>query len=155
MIKFVRSTKYPPEGNRGSTDYCRAAKYGAWDWSSYRKDANKETLVIPLIEDKEGIDNIDEILSVKGIDVVRIGAFDISMELGFGGEYTSVVKEQVEKIISSCREKGIPTGAGAYDVDSAKKAIEKGHRMIVFDDETSIFRRLCQKFIDELKTYQN
>ena len=61
---------YPPTGKR-SNGPIRAAMYG--EASNYQKIANDEVLVIPMIETQEGIDNIDEILSVPGISGIYIG----------------------------------------------------------------------------------
>ena len=61
---------YPPTGKR-SNGPIRAAMYG--EASNYQKIANDEVLVIPMIETQEGIDKIDEILSVPGISGIYIG----------------------------------------------------------------------------------
>ena len=70
---------YPPMGKR-SNGPIRAAMYG--EASNYQKTANDEVLVIPMIETQEGIDNIDEILSVPGISGIYIGPSDMGLSLG-------------------------------------------------------------------------
>src|SRR6201992_509614 len=70
---------YPPMGKR-SNGPIRAAMYG--EASNYQKIANDEVLVIPMIETQEGIDNIDEILSVPGISGIYIGPSDMGLSLG-------------------------------------------------------------------------
>src|SRR5271154_3482994 len=70
---------YPPKGKR-SNGPIRAAAYG--EASSYQTIANDEVLVIPMIETQDGIDNIDEILSVPGISGIYIGPSDMGLSLG-------------------------------------------------------------------------
>ena len=70
---------YPPLGKR-SNGPIRAAMYG--EASSYQTTANSEILVIPMIETQQGIDNIDEILSVPGISGIYIGPSDMGLSLG-------------------------------------------------------------------------
>ena len=70
---------YPPMGKR-SNGPIRAAAYG--EASSYQSIANDEVLVIPMIETQDGIDNIDEILSVPGISGIYIGPSDMGLSLG-------------------------------------------------------------------------
>ena len=70
---------YPPVGKR-SNGPIRAAMYG--EASNYQKIANDEVLVIPMIETQEGIDKIDEILSVPGISGIYIGPSDMGLSLG-------------------------------------------------------------------------
>ena len=73
----VRACKYPPEGLRG----CGPRRAALFD-PDYIKTANDEILVIVLIESKEAVNNIDDILSVKGIDAGYVGPADLSHSFG-------------------------------------------------------------------------
>ena len=89
----VKAAKYPPIGNRGTAVTIRAANYGfsTKKGRDFLDKSNEETLVIAAIETKESVDNLDDILSVPGIDVVFIGPYDLSVSLG----YTADVKHPV------------------------------------------------------------
>lgn len=79
-IRAVRSSKYPSEGNRG-VDPRRASQY----WSKvpdYVKEANDIVFVVVMVESQMALNNLDEILSVKGVDVGLIGPEDLSLDLG-------------------------------------------------------------------------
>ena len=75
----VRYCKYPPEGIRG----WGPRRAGMFD-PDYFKTANDELLITIQIETKKALDNLDEILSVPGIDACYIGPWDLSVSLGFG-----------------------------------------------------------------------
>jgi 2-keto-3-deoxy-L-rhamnonate aldolase RhmA len=59
----------------------RATQFGG-DWEEYRRTANEETTVILLVEDDDGIRNLEEIARVSGVDVLFVGAADLSASLG-------------------------------------------------------------------------
>jgi 4-hydroxy-2-oxoheptanedioate aldolase len=62
--------KYSPQGERGVCRYVRAANYSSMNKFKYFESANKKTIIIAHIEGVQGINNLEEILSVSGIDVV-------------------------------------------------------------------------------------
>ena len=73
----VAASRFYPLGNRGITGG-RTTGFGTIDLPTYFNRANAEIMVVPMIEDKEGVDNLDSILSVSGIDMVLEGAIDLS-----------------------------------------------------------------------------
>ncbi len=82
----VESVKYPPEGKRGLAGV-RAANYGlTGPLGDYVKEANRETMVIVQVETLQAVDNLKEILAVKGTDVVFIGPTDLSSVMGYPGQ---------------------------------------------------------------------
>lgn len=85
-IAAVEAAKYPPLGTRGACPTIRAADYDPEDWAEFTAESNREVLLFVLVEEKEGYENIEEILSVPGVDVVFLGNFDLSLSLGLPGE---------------------------------------------------------------------
>lgn len=85
---IVRAVKYAPLGERGMTTASRALNFGEYKMSEYCKTANEDVSVIIQIEDKEGLDNIDAVLSVPGVDMVATGRNDLSQALGVPGNNT-------------------------------------------------------------------
>ena len=68
--KMVQAVRFPPYGVRGSATDCRSAGYGCYpdfNFGEYVEKCNRETLIIPLAEDPEFFDNMDEILDVEGL----------------------------------------------------------------------------------------
>ena len=80
----VQMTKYPPLGARG-IGLARAQGYGE-DFDEYVAHANEDSLLIVQIEHKDAVENIEDILSVPGIDGTFIGPYDLSMSLGVPGQ---------------------------------------------------------------------
>lgn len=82
----VIATKYAPLGQRGISSASRALNFGQYKMKDYAKWANEDIALIVQIEDKQGLDHIDEILSVPGIDMVATGKSDLSQALGLIGQ---------------------------------------------------------------------
>jgi 2-keto-3-deoxy-L-rhamnonate aldolase RhmA len=101
--RVVVAAKFPPQGIRGFS-FCRGNNYGV-DFDKYVSQANQDIAVVVMIESKEAIDNIDEILSVDGIDGVFIGPYDLSGSYGIPGKTNdALVQNGCHKILEACRK---------------------------------------------------
>ena len=101
-LHAIHEVKYAPLGARGFGDSARASCFGFIPTDQYLEYVNRNVMVIGMIESREGIRNLDEILST-GIDVLRIGAKDLSLDMGYGGVVTPEVKETVKSVCRRIR----------------------------------------------------
>lgn len=85
-LEAVKATKYAPYGERGMSGAARVLNYGELKLNDYAQWANDDVALIVQIEDKAGLDNIDDILSVEGVDMVATGKNDLSQALGVPGQ---------------------------------------------------------------------
>jgi 4-hydroxy-2-oxoheptanedioate aldolase len=135
----IERVKFHPEGQRGVCRFVRAADYSAKDRFEYFADANK-AVIIMQIEGKEGIANIDEILSVPGIDVIFVGPYDLSQSLGLTGQVEHpLVEEKMLELVSKCGAKGITVGTFADTPANAEKWRSKGVKYISYSVDVGIF----------------
>ncbi|MCX6237738.1 MAG: aldolase/citrate lyase family protein [Bacteroidia bacterium] len=129
----VQMTKYPPIGIRG-VGLARAQGYGV-NFDSYVKNANDDTLLIVQIEHKDAVSNIEEILSVPGIDGTFIGPYDLSMSLGIPGQinHPDVIAAK-RKVKDATIAHGLFAGVHFVHPDTAvedcRQAVEEGYRFI-------------------------
>jgi 4-hydroxy-2-oxoheptanedioate aldolase len=133
--KFVGSCRYAPLGYRSSGPI-RAALYGGAD---YHMKANDIVLAFGMIETQEALDNLDEILSVKGLDAIYVGPSDLSISLGYnpgGDKPDEWMMAALKKILYACKrhkvQPGLHCGAPAY----AKKAIAMGFTFVTVGGDT-------------------
>ena len=108
--EMVRSCKYSPDGDRSN-----AGVRGEWgetkDYRHYMDTVNRDLLIAPMIETQRAIDNIDEILSVPGIDVLLVGPSDLSIELGVPLDFAcETYQRALDKIASACKDHGVVPG---------------------------------------------
>ncbi|MDD5598885.1 MAG: aldolase/citrate lyase family protein [Victivallaceae bacterium] len=125
VAKAVAAAKYPPEGVRGFA-FHRGNNWGV-DFAEYVKNANKAIAVIVMIESKEAVENIDEILQTDGVDGVFIGPYDMSGSYGIIGQTDNpLIKEACSKVAIACKKYHKTAGAhivmpNSENVDSAVK----------------------------------
>ena len=105
----VAAVKYPPVGKRG-VGLARAQRYG-FGFDEYKQWVSDESVVIVQIEHVKAIENLEEILSVPGVDGSIIGPYDLSGSLGWPGEFERPeVKDMIERYEAVCAALGKPLG---------------------------------------------
>lgn len=121
---IVDAMRYPPVGHR-SAGTGRIAVYGP----DYRKVANDEILVIPQIEDEEGIENTEAILSVEGVDVGFLGPGDLSLAMGVA-QGSPEHEAAVQKFLAGAKKAGKPCGMPSRDPEGIRKRIQEGFQFL-------------------------
>lgn len=151
--KLVRFSRYAPEGRRSSAPPIRAAKYGFTPFAEFWKLQNKENLVIPIIEEKEAVQNLDQILDVKGLDVIFYGPFDLSMTMGLDGVSDHpAIWNGLDHTVELCRARGIPVANLCWDIQSAAESIKRGALMVLLSVDMVIFRQGLQALTADIET---
>src|SRR6202044_318508 len=78
----VAASRYSPMGRRGMCPTVRSGGYALENWSEFVRAANRNVMVIPLIESRKAVENIEDILAVEGVDVIHFGPGDLSADMG-------------------------------------------------------------------------
>jgi 4-hydroxy-2-oxoheptanedioate aldolase len=139
----VQSARYFPSGKRGLHASIRAAQYGSSTPAEYMDWANQEPLVMVAIESVEGVKNLDEILSVPGIDVLFIGPADLSHSLGIPFQFENpLFLNSMNDIITRARKAGLIVGTNVGSREQAALWVGKGVRLISFGVNGVIYRSL-------------
>lgn len=148
----VKAIKYPPGGERGIGG--RSLAMSAMPIADYVIEANKETMVIGMIEDAEALNNLSDILTVDGLDVLFIGRSDLSISLGIPGQVNSpVIQDAVNRIITEGRAAGKAVGVGAInveDTDSVRHFLEQGAQFFSLSC-TSILKSASRNLLKRIK----
>ena len=138
----VSAAKFFPLGRRGGESIVRASGFGYqnFDWNSYIKQQNEDTLVIPMDEDFEFTENMDEIFSVEGIDAVNFGPVDYANSLGLPIGYSmgEEVKEAFQVLVTKAKEKGgigILGPAIPPTPENIDHAISSGYTMLIVGND--------------------
>jgi 4-hydroxy-2-oxoheptanedioate aldolase len=138
---IVKSTRYYPEGERGLSPFTRNHGYSDVDLGPKLLQANVQMFVGVLVEGKEGLDNLEQICLVTGLDMVYLGVYDISQALGVPGEVNNpkvvkVVRDCVQMIVS----KGLVAGSVARDKDYLRLLYDAGFKFIAYRVDCAILR---------------
>jgi 4-hydroxy-2-oxoheptanedioate aldolase len=123
--RAVMSVRYPPEGFRGFAGQARASRYGRI--KGYHGAANAQICLLVQVETKRGLENLERIASVEGVDGVFIGPGDLSATLGYLGqpnhpEVIKIIDDMILRIKRAGSAPGILTG----DADLAQRYIDLG-----------------------------
>ena len=137
--RIVKYSRFHPYGERGVCRFVRAANYSATDRNEYFEQS-QNLLVILQLEGVEAIKNLDEILSVKGYDIIFIGPYDLSQSMGIPGKiHDPRVIDAMAEIVKKAREKNILVGTFTDDFDSVRKWRSLGVQYISYSTDSGIF----------------
>ena len=139
----VRASRFHPLGTRGISGG-RTTGFGTLSLPDYMALANAEILVAVMIEDRAGVEAIDEIAAVEGIDLVIEGAIDLSQSYGVPGQpqHTDVLAA-LDVIAKRCRSAGVPYCAVPRVDGQLEEWLRGGVRcFLVGDDRGVVFRAL-------------
>jgi 4-hydroxy-2-oxoheptanedioate aldolase len=141
--RAVMASRYHPLGQRGISGG-RTTGFGTIALADYFEQANREIMVVAMIEDAEGVDNIDEILSVPGIDMVLEGAIDLSQSLGLPGQAQHPrVQSAISRIADACSEHKVPFCAIPREAGQHHAWQQRGVRAFLLGDDRGVsFRAL-------------
>ena len=150
--KAVSAVKYPPQGTRG-VGLARAQDYG-FGFESYKKWLEKESIVIVQIEHIDAVKNLEEILSVKGVDGFIVGPYDISGSMGTPGDFENKkFKATISKIMSIATKCKKPAGFHVIPPDDKEinRYIKIGYKFIAISLDTLILGSLYRDIIKKIK----
>ncbi len=131
--RAVEYAKYPPRGTRSIGGAFGPYGFGISDWPDYMRMANDETLVIVQIESSRALENLDDILSVPGIDVAFVGPNDLHAQLGLTPSTEGAEPEfvaAVERIKAAGRQHHVALGIFSGGGEAAAERARQGFQMI-------------------------
>jgi 2-keto-3-deoxy-L-rhamnonate aldolase RhmA len=148
---IVRASRYYPAGER-SLNAGRSARFGGLDLAAHLRQANDEVVVVAMIEDRQGLAALDEILAVPGIDLVLEGAADLSQSLGLPWQTRHPeVRAALSQIQATAQSRGVPFCAIPRAVEDLGPWLERGVRVFVLGDERGIAFRALQAQLERFK----
>lgn len=148
----VSAVKYPPLGTRG-VGLARAQGYGA-GFDEYAATVNEESIVIAQIEHIDAVNNLEAILSVKGIDGCIIGPYDLSGSLGVPGKFDHPdVLRAIEKVEQTCKERRVALGFHIIQPNYrlVLESISKGYTFLAFSLDILFLGNSCREQMTKLK----
>ena len=149
--KFVRACRYPPDGGR-SLGPIRATLYAGAD---YPQKANETIVTLAMIETRQALDKLDEILSVRGLDAVYIGPADLSLSLGCAPTFDDVdkpVAEAIDMVLAKANEHGVIPCIHNGTPEMALKRIERGFRLVTIGSDSRLMTDGAQQVMSKMRS---
>jgi len=148
----VSSVKYAPQGTRGFAASQRSAAYGFMNAKEYSEISNANTMTACYCETLEAIQNLGEIVTVEGLDIVFIGPYDLSQALGVIGEPNHPkVLAAIDDIIRIVRAAGKAVGTIASDAEQAMALMAKGVQYICLSSDLGMIAGMGKNFMGKIK----
>jgi 4-hydroxy-2-oxoheptanedioate aldolase len=148
---LVQACKYPPRGFR-SWGPVRASIYAGADYGDH---ADAEVVVMPMIETADALKNLDEILSVPGVDAIYVGPSDLSLALGYKPRLDQTdagVVEAQKKVVAACKKHGVVAGIHNNSAAYALQMIEQGYQFVTIASDS---RLLAVRAAEEVAVVRN
>ena len=146
---LAKACRYYPKGNRGVCRFVRAAEYSRMPKAEYFKFANENVTVIAHLEGVEGVNNLDDILEVEGIDVLFIGPYDLSQSMGIPGQvdHPDLIAKMIS-IVEKAEVKGKIIGTFVETPEAAKEWMKRGVKYISYSVDVGL---ILEKFTSIVK----
>lgn len=146
LQEMVSACAWPPVGTRG-VGFSRANLFGKY-FDEYRDGEARGPLVIAMIEHINAVNNIDEILSVPGLDAVFIGPYDLSASMGLIGQFDNPdFKAAIDKVCARAKAAKVPHGQHVVtpSADLLRASVKDGHQFIAYSMDAVFFRNAAER----------
>lgn len=155
MAEFVvRSIKYFNGGTRGIVNVSYNSGFETSKKEDYER-SDDNTVIVIQIENKKGVDNIDEILSVPGIDVVVVGRGDMAHDVGATGNMDDPqVSEMVDKVFAAAKKHNVVAGLMCPTVEKGIERVKAGAKFINYSNEQNILMKSYNAFLKAVREAQ-
>jgi 2-keto-3-deoxy-L-rhamnonate aldolase RhmA len=144
--EIVAQLKYAPLGRRGVAMGVAHDLYRA-GCPEFFEEANKDTIVILLLETAKAFENLDEIVSVPGVDVAWMGHYDLTVSMGIAAQFDHpLFLGAMDALVASCRRHGVAPGFLPATAESAAHWIRKGFRALSLGSDIGVFQNGVRSF---------
>ena len=150
--EIVSWLRYPPDGIRGYAQTSHQTNYKSLPAADFMAAMERETLLLIQIESKAALDNLDEMLSIPGIDVAVLGIMDLSVDLGIPGQINHpLMVESIEKVISVSQQYGTSSGIIAGDLEFVAGWGRKGMSFLSYSTGERILLDAATQSVQQLR----
>ncbi|MBJ2173578.1 aldolase [Aureibaculum sp. A20] len=151
--KVVRATKFYPKGERGMCRYVRAAEYTNISAPDHFGKANDDITTIIHIEGMEGINNLEEIAQVDGIDVIFLGPYDLSQSCGVPGQVNDPkVVNAMKSAVEIAKKYGKFIGTFTESPEKAKMWKDIGVQYISYSVDVGLVMNTFKEITSQLRS---
>jgi 2-keto-3-deoxy-L-rhamnonate aldolase RhmA len=150
--RIVSFTRYPPKGRRGAAFGFAHDDYQGGDVVQKMRAIHERTLVICMIETRAGLENVEAIAAVDGVDVVWLGHFDLTNFLGIPGQFSHPqYREAVARIAAAAKKQGKAAGYMGASPELGREYLGHGYRMIATGTDHGLLQNATAQLIGSWK----
>ncbi|MBI4573214.1 MAG: aldolase [candidate division NC10 bacterium] len=147
--EIVRYTKYFPMGDRGVALGTAHSAYQAVNGKQFIREANTELLIIMQIETQQGMESLDDILSVPGLSVAYLGPHDLSTSMGMPGAVGHPrVVQAITAFLRGCKRHGVIPGIWVDSIQDGRAWMRRGARFMTYGADFSMVMERSRMVLD-------
>jgi 2-keto-3-deoxy-L-rhamnonate aldolase RhmA len=150
--RLLAASHYPPQGERGFSRLAAHLNYADVDVAEYTAYANANLVNLIQIETVKGVEAIEDLITVPGVNGVIVGMEDLALSLGVGGDtrHPKAV-EMLERIVSACQKHAVPWGLHLPDVERLQAWIGRGMQLVTFSSDVWMFQQVLRNDLPKLQ----
>jgi 2-dehydro-3-deoxyglucarate aldolase/4-hydroxy-2-oxoheptanedioate aldolase len=149
---IVQACRYPPVGRRGAAFGFAQCDYLGGDVGEKIRKYHERTLIIAQIETERGLDQVEKIADVDGIDVLWVGHFDLSNFMGIPARFDDPrFDAAMRKVAQVARQRGKAAGFMATDAAWIARAREMGFTMIAGGTDTGLLELALKQMVGQIE----
>jgi 2-keto-3-deoxy-L-rhamnonate aldolase RhmA len=150
--QIVHFSKYPPHGRRGTAFGVAHDDYADGDIVATMRTSNEEQLLIAQIETVAGLENLERIAAVEGLDVLWVGHFDLTTSMGIPGQFDHPrYQEAIARILDACRRHGKAAGFMTSSAEQGRALLAQGFRCLAYWSDLWIYKQGLRQGIEALR----
>lgn len=149
-LKAVSACRYPPEGQR-SFGPIRAALYAG---KGYAREANRQIACITMIETRQALENLEDIVTTPGLDGVYIGPSDLALALGLapvGDNADPAHAATVTRIFETCRSHGLAAGIHTWSEEYTRRYLEQGFQFVTLGSDSGFMAKMAMAALNAVR----
>ena len=149
---LVNSAKYPPVGRRGAAFTIAHDDYRHDSITDVIRSSNEEVLLIAQIETVKGLENVEKIAAVAGIDVLWIGQYDLTNSMGIPGQMQHPdLQAAIQRVLAACRTHRKIPAILATSIAEGRSQLQTGFRMVAYGGDLWIYQSALSEGLKTLR----
>jgi 4-hydroxy-2-oxoheptanedioate aldolase len=152
VVRAAAMMDYAPVGTRGYNPFVRAGDYGVANKSDRAPNRPARPWFVPIVETLVAAEEIGAIAGLARVDLIYIGVYDLSAQLGCPGKMDAPeLGRLVDRILAACATARKPVGMMAMSADAAKQWAARGVQVLVHGVDTHRIKQTMSGIVQPLR----
>ena len=152
---MVRCVKFPPLGKRGYGLRSVVTNLQGGPAQAAVESCNQETMVVPMIETREALEDVERIAAVEGVDALFIGPYDLTLSLGILEQFDHAqFWDAVDRVIRAAKAAGIAAGLQTGSIPMLQEVRKRGGRFLLYASDVGVLLEGFRRGLAQLKGTQ-
>jgi 2-keto-3-deoxy-L-rhamnonate aldolase RhmA len=150
--ELIANTHYPPVGERGCSVPKGHNNFLPQDLWEFTEQSNRETMIILQIERKKAVENIEELITVEGVDAVVLGPNDLCLSMGVREKDSlKALEPEIQTVLDAALKHNVPCGIHIGNLDWLIEWQKRGMQIITYSNDIVFLRNGARSGITKLR----